>query len=286
MEENKRLIAVGAVILAIVVLILAIAFWPEADHSFACKVKGDKEYSKIGAVNYKQYKCLVEEDGKKAIVYTTKMTDKKKEVLNEAATKLGTSIYYINTDKIKDKDLKVIKKKLKSGDLTLKKDAIIVLNKGKIETFKEDILAKVDEIKTFLKDAKLAKFMCDVTPSEEYPNFAEVTLDQYKCLYESEEPFAIMFSQTTCGHCQNFKPYINEFVGKNNIPFYVIEVDQLSSDERTELLGTLSYFDENENWGTPITFGVKNKEITAELSGDNENDDEVTDFFKQAGLLK
>lgn len=286
MNENKRLIAVGAVILAIVVLILVIALWPQKDKSFACNVKGDKEYSKIGAVNYKQYQCLIKEDSKKAIVFTTKMTDKKKKTLNTVATKLGAVIYYVDTNKINSDDLKVVKKKLKYSDSAFKKDAIIVIKNGKVDTYKEDVLTKEDELKNFLKEAKLAKFMCDVTPDEEYSNFAEVTVDQYNCLYESEQPFAIMFSQTTCGHCQNFKPFINDYVGKNNIPLYVIEVNLLSDEERDALLGSLSYFDENESWGTPLTLGIKNKEVIAELSGDVEDETEVTDFFKKAELIK
>ena len=286
MEENKRLIAVGAVLLAIVVLILAIAYWPKVDKSFACGVKADKEYSKLGAVNYKQYQCLIKEDSKNAIVFTTKMTDKKKKTLNSVATKLGHVIYYINTDKINKTDLKTIKKKLKYNDSSFKKDAVIVIKKGKVETYKEDILTKEEDLKTFLKEADLAKFMCDATPNEEYQNLAEVTLDQYKCLYESEEPFAIMFSQTTCGHCQNFKPFINKYVGENNIPLYLIEVDILSAEDREALLGSLSYFDENESWGTPLTLGIKDKKVTAELSGDDENEADVKDFFTKAEIIK
>ncbi len=286
MNENKRLIAVGAVILAIVVLILAIAFWPEKDKSFACNVRGDKTYSKIGAVNYKQYQCLIKENNKNAIVFTTNMTDKKKKTLNTAATKLGHVIYYLDTKNIKSADLKVIKKKLKYNDSAFKKDAIIVIKKGKVETYKEDVLTKEDELKNFLKEADLAKFICDATPSEEYPNLAEVTLDQYKCLYESEAPFAIMLSQTTCGHCQNFKPFINEYVGEKNIPLYIIEVNLLSDEDRSTLLGSLSYFDNNESWGTPLTLGIKNKEVISELSGDNEDQNEVDDFFKKAELIK
>ena len=284
MNENKRLIAVGLTLSALIVLILLISFWPKPDKNFACNIKADGDYTRLGVVNYKQYTCLTKENGKKAIVVTDKMTKAKKEALNKTATKIGQSIYYIDTKSIKKDDLKTIKKKLKYQDKSFTKDVILVVEKGKVEAYKEDILTKEDDIKSFLKENKISKYACDATPSEEYPNLAQVTYEQYNCLYESEEPFAIILSQTTCGYCKQFKPYINEYVGKNNLPLYFIEVNELSEDENNALQASLSYFKDNESWGTPLTLGIKNKEVVTELSGFTDDDDEVDNFFKELGL--
>lgn len=279
MEENKRLIIVGVVIAVVVAIILAITFWPKPDKSFACGIKADGDYAKIGSVNYKQYECLLKEDSKNVLVVSNDLTDKKKEVLNGVASSIGRSIYYLDTDKIDSSDLKSIKKKLKYNDASFKKDVALVINKGKAITYKENVLTNSDELKTFLKEAKLSKFACDVKPSEEYENLGELTYEQYNCLYESDETFAVILSQTTCSHCINFKPVINKYAGDNNISLYFIEVNELEQEEMSALQSSLSYFDNNESWGTPLTLGIKNKEVIAEMSGEVSDEGQIADFF-------
>ncbi|MBR2833553.1 MAG: hypothetical protein IKE75_03890 [Bacilli bacterium] len=284
MNENKRLIIVGASFLIILGIILAITFWPEPDQTFTCGVKAERNYTKIGKVNYKQYECLTKGDKKIALVYTDKMTKKKKDALEETAKSINNAIYYLDTNNIDTKKMKKIKKDLKYTNNSFKKDVIIVMNDGKVDTYKENILTNKDELKTFLKDAKLAKFACNIEPSKEYENLGEASYDQYKCLYESEEPFAIILSQTTCGYCQKYKPFINEYIADKNIPLYVIEVNTLEDEERSGLLSSLSYFDNNEGWGTPLTLGIKNKEVIDEISGFTDDESQVENFFKKIGL--
>ena len=286
MNENKRLILVGAVIALIVAIIMAITFWPKADNSFVCGIKSQGDYSKLGVVNYKQYQCLIKEDKKNALVISNNLTKKKKEVLDKVAKSIGHSIYYLDVNSIDNSNMKKIKKALKYDDKSFTKDVILVINKGKVEAYKEKVLTNDEELSKFLKDSKLAKFACDVQPSEEYENLGAITYEQYNCLYESDEAFAVILSQTTCGYCKQFKPFINEYVGNKNIPLYVIEVNTLAEDEKNALLSSLSYFDDNDSWGTPLTLGIKNKEVIANLSGYTDDEDQVSKFFKEVGLMK
>ena len=284
MNENKRLLIVGAAFLILVGLILLIICWPEPDKTFTCGVKAEKNYTKIGKVNYKQYECLTEENGKIALAVSDNMTKKKKDTLEKNATSIGRAIYYLDVENIKSKDLKKIKKELKYQDKSFDKDVILVIKDGEVDLYKEDILNKEDELKSFLKEANLAKFACGINPSDEYENLGAVTYKDYNCLYESDEPFAIIFSQTTCGYCQKYKPFIDEYISKTDIPLYVIEVNTLEDEERSALLSSLSYFDDNESWGTPLTLGIKDKKVVTEISGFTDDKDEVDDFFKKLGL--
>ena len=284
MNENKRLLVVGAAFLIVIGVILLVAFWPEPDPTFACSVRAEGDYTKIGKVNYKQYDCLTEEDGKIALAVADNMTKKKKDTLEKVAKSSGNAIYYLDVENISGKDLKKIKKELKYGDNSFKKDVILVIDGGEVDTYKEDVLNKEDELKSFLKEAKLAKFACGINPSEEYENLGAATYKDYNCLYESGEPFAIILSQTTCGYCQKYKPFINEYIGKTDIPLYVIEVNTLGDEERSALLSSLSYFDDNESWGTPLTLGIKDKKVVAEISGFTDDESEVDEFFKKLEL--
>jgi len=284
MNENKRLMIVGAIILALVVLILAISFWPKPDKTFACGVKADGDYKKLGAINYKQYQCLMEEKSKNALVVTSKMTNDKKKAINDVAKSISHAIYYVDTDKVKADELKTIKKELKYQDKSFKEDVILVIEKGKVEDYKEKVLTDKDSMKEFLNDADIAKYACGVTPGGEYENLAEIDVEQYQCLLGGDAPFAVIISQTTCGYCKKFKPVIDEYVGENDLPLYVIEVNELEEEDKATLMSSVSYFDENDSWGTPLTLGIKDKEVVATIGGFTDNTDEIEDFFTKLGL--
>ena len=284
MNENKRLLMIFGVIALVVVIILLISFWPKPDKTFMCGVKADGDYDKLGKVNYKQYQCLYESDSKNPIVVADELSSKDKKQLNEAAKKIGHAIYYIDTEKVSKDDLKAIKKELKYNDNSFKKDVILVLQDEDVVAYKEDFMKDKDELYNFLKEAKLAKFACEVSVSEEYDNLGEITYEQYQCLYESEEPFALILAQTTCSYCLQFKPIINAYAEDKDLPVYVIEIDQLSDNDRSELLSSLSNFDGNYSWGTPLTLGIKNKEVISDLSGFTEDEGALDDFFEKLDI--
>ncbi len=284
MNENKRLLMIFGVIALVVVIVLVISFWPKPDKTFMCGVKADGDYGKLGKVNYKQYQCLSESDSKNPIIVADELSSKDKEQINKAAKKIDHAIYYIDTEKVSKEDLKVIKKELKYNDKSFKKDVILILQDGKVKSYKEELLKNKKELYNFLKEAKLAKFACDVTADEEYSSLGEINYEQYQCLYDSEEPFALMLAQTTCSYCLQFKPVINSYAEENNLPVYVIEIDQLSDSDRSALLSSLSYFDNNDQWGTPLTLGIKNKEVVSELSGYTEDESSLDEFFEKLGI--
>lgn len=284
MNENKRLLIMFAVIAAIVIIGLLIALLPAKDNTFACSIKADNNYEKLGKVNYKQYQCLYKTKQKNALVVSNKMTDKKKETLNKAANKVSHAVYYLDTESLSNEELQTIKKELKYSDKSFTKDVIIIIKNNKIVDFKENILNNEDDIYNYLKDSKIAKFACGVQKDKEYKNLGEVNYDEYKCLYESGEPFAIILSQTTCSYCKSFKPIINEYAGKNNLPIYKIEINELSESDRNALTSSLSYFDNNDSWGTPLTLGIKNKKVVANISGYTDDEGTISKFFEDLGL--
>lgn len=284
MSENKRLIAIFAVIIVVVALILIISFWPEPDKTFTCGVKADGDYDKLGAVNYEQYQCLYDSEDKNALVVADSLSDDVKSTLNDTANKLGHALYYVDTESFSSDELKDMKKDLKYKDKSFNKDVILTITNGKVDDYKEDVLDDADELYAFLRDSKLAKFACEVTSDDEYENLGEITYDQYQCLYDSEEPFALILAQTTCSYCLAYKPIIDEYVGDNNLPIYIVEIDQLTEDETNSMLSSLSYFDDNTSWGTPLTLGIKDKKVVAEISGYTDDEETIDNFFSELGL--
>ncbi len=285
MNENKRLLVLFGAVIAIVVLILAIAFWPEKDESFVCGVKADKNYKKLGALNYDKYECLYATDSSNVIAYTSVMSAKDKKSLEKVAESINHTIYYLDADNISKSDMKKIKKDLKYSDNSFEKDVVLVVKDGKVTNYKDTDLTSSDDIKDFLSEAGIAKFAFDIKSDEEYENLGEVSYAQYKKLYDSDKSFALVLAQTTCSYCLKFKPIINEYADDNDLPIYIAEIDTWESDDITALQDSLKdYFDENKSWGTPTTLGIKDKKVVSSLSGYTDDTDEIDNFFSELGL--
>ena len=280
MSENKRMLALFGVIILVIAIILVISFWPEPDKTFACSVKKDDNYTKLAAINYEDYECLKDESN--VVIVAGDLSNKEKENLNKAGEEAGTGIYYLS-DEISKTDLNKIEKELKYEDKSFENDVVLVVNKGKVEAYKENILDKSDSIYNFLEESGITTFACNVTTSEEYENLGIVNYEDYECLLNSDKPFALVIAQTTCSYCQQFAPVINEYAGENKIPVYVVYLDELG-DDANKLLSSLSYFDNNQDWGTPLTLGIDNKEVVANLSGYTDDTETIDSFMEQAGI--
>lgn len=283
MNENKRLLIFFISIVLVIAIILVIAFWPESDSTFACGTKADKEYGKLASVNYKQYECLTKNSGKFAIAISDGLSDKEKVALNKAAEKINVGVYYLN-DEVSNTDLNDIKEELKNDKVSFDNYSLIVVEDGKVISGMDKKLDSSEDIYNFLKDAGLAKFACNATSDEEYENLSRLTYDQYDCLYNSNEPFVVIFTQSTCGYCAQYLPIMNEYAGENNLPIYFLEIDTMDQDDVQKILSSLSYFSENSDWGTPLTLAIKDKKVATELSGYTEDTATIDNLFKEVGL--
>lgn len=283
MNENKRLLIFFISIVLVIAIILVIAFWPQADTTFACGVSADKDYSKLGSINYKQYECLAEQNDKFAVAISDGLSDDEKKTLNEAAEKINVGIYYLS-DEISNTDLNNIKKDLETDKVSYDNYSLVVVENGEVTDGMEKNLDSSDDIYNFLKDAGLAKFACNATSDEEYENLSRLTYNQYDCLYNSDEPFVVIFTQSTCSYCAQFLPIVNEYAGENNIPVYFLEIDTMDQDDVQNVFSSLSYFSENSDWGTPLTLAIKNKEVVTELSGYTDDTTTLDNLFKEVGL--
>ena len=283
MNENKRMLIFFVSIILVIAVVLIIAFWPEPDTTFACGVKSDKDYSKLGAINYQQYECLMEQDNKNAIAISDGLSDEEKENLNKVAEEIGKGIYYIS-DEVSNSDLNSIKKDLKFDKISYDNSSLVVVENAKVIAGIDKNLNKYKEINQFLKDVDFVKFACNTTNDSEYENLAKLTYDQYDCLYNSDEPFVMVVTQSTCHYCEQFLPVINDYAAKNDLPVYFLETDTMDQTDAQNIFSTLTYFSENSGWGTPLTLAIKDKEVVTELSGYTDDTTSIDNLFKEIGL--
>lgn len=283
MNENKRMLIFFISVVLVIAVILVIAFWPQPDTTFACGVKADSDYSKLGTVNNEQYNCLMEQEDKIALVISDGLSDDEKKVLNSVAEKTSKGIYYLS-DEVSNTDLKNIKKELKTDKVSYDDVSLVIVEDGKVIDGIDEHLDDSDKIYEFLKETGYVKFACNATSDSEYENLSKLTYDQYECLYDSKEPFVMILTQSTCSYCAQFLPVVNEYAGENNLPVYFLEIDTLDSDDLQSVFSSLSYFSDNSDWGTPLTLAIKDKEVITELSGYTNDTSSIENLFTELGL--
>lgn len=71
---------------------------------------------------------------------------------------------------------------------------------------------------------------------------------------DNKEDFVLIVSQTTCSHCESYKPKVKEVANKYKLEIYYIDVDLLSEDKYNDLNSRLSF----KTSGTPLTIFFKN----------------------------
>lgn len=286
MNETKRMLTLFGVIIVIVAIICLIAFWPEKDKTFTCKVKADKEYSKVGELTYENFDCLKDED-EYIIAVSEKITSKDKEALNTAFKNNEKGVYLVSLNNYSDSEAKTLKEKLNYSENDFEKDVLIYVKNGKVSAYKEDILDNNNGIKDFLSENGLNKFLTTVSEMENLDNLGEVDYKGFEELYNQEDPFILVLAQTTCGYCQQFEPVLSEFAKENGVVAYVINIDTFSDSEREGLTNAFSsYFETNSEWGTPLTLAVKDKNVVGDLSGYTDNKDAIKEVYTKAEIIK
>ncbi len=98
---------------------------------------------------------------------------------------------------------------------------------------------------------------------------------------DNEESFVLLLSQTTCSHCMDFKPKIENVANKYKLNIYYIETNLLNKEETQKFKTYISYT------GTPTTVFILNgKETTVanRLNGSVE-EQKIIDKLKSNGFI-
>lgn len=98
----------------------------------------------------------------------------------------------------------------------------------------------------------------------------------------NKETFILVITQTTCSHCQEYKPILKKVLANYDIYAYEIEQDTLTQDERKELEHIASIS------GTPTTIFIidgQEKSTTNRLIGPAE-ETKIINRFKAMGYIE
>lgn len=111
----------------------------------------------------------------------------------------------------------------------------------------------------------------------------KINFDKLNSLLENEETFALCISRTTCSHCENYKPKLDNFAKKYGLKVYYIDIDKESDENQKKFKEIITFNDE-----TPATIFIKNGiEITTanRIYGDV-SENKIVEKFRTNGFIK
>lgn len=126
----------------------------------------------------------------------------------------------------------------------------------------------------------IGAFITDRILSKDY--LIELKYDEVMKKVNNKESFVLLFSQTTCSHCAQYKPKLSQVAKDYKINIYYLEVDLLKDKQEKELKKHFSYN------STPVTlFITDGDEVTAatRIVGDVSKD-KIISKLKSNGYIK
>ena len=107
----------------------------------------------------------------------------------------------------------------------------------------------------------------------------EITYDQLVTKINNKDSFILCISRTTCSHCNDYKPKLNEVAKENGITIYYIDVDKYDEEEFSNLIS----FDGS----TPTTIFVKNgeEETTSNRINGDVTKSKIIEKLKSNGFI-
>ena len=73
---------------------------------------------------------------------------------------------------------------------------------------------------------------------------------------------------------------MDEYASENDVPVYILELDSIGEENFKKVISSLSYLEDNDAWGTPLTLAIKDKVVVNDLVGFTDKQSDIDDFFK------
>lgn len=128
----------------------------------------------------------------------------------------------------------------------------------------------------------IGAFIADRFLAKSY--LVEIKYDDVIEKLDNKESFVLLISQTTCNHCNTYKPKLKSVAKKHECFIYYIDVDLLDEDKYEDLNKRISF----KTSGTPLTIFFKNGEETtvANRIVGAESKEVVENKLKSNGFIK
>lgn len=220
--KNSIKVIIGIVL--VIIAFIGLYFLSEAVNKAYYKEISYQEYKEIKNAKEKEYILIGENED-----YSTS--------LRSFGKSLKKDVYYLNTSKLNDEQLKEIY----NGET--KPTTLFVYENDKLIEEKDVSLKEIDVNKYF-----------EIIKEDKY-NF-------------------IFIGSATCGYCVKFKPELKTVLLEKDVNIYYLDISQQTEEDLNKLYNSDTYFT-TEEWGTPLNFLYKNGEKIGILNGYNTADNVI-----------
>lgn len=112
--------------------------------------------------------------------------------------------------------------------------------------------------------------------------YTKISYNELLKKIENGETFPLVIGSSECSACANYEIVMNQFISKNQVEVYMIDIVLLSEDEYKKLKSDTSFS------GTPTTVFYKDGELTSfynRIDG-SASMDEVKSYFRSNGYIE
>lgn len=262
MEENKKFLIIGVVILALVILAPIIIYTNKTKNENIIKeVKEVMAGTKASLVYIGRDDCSY--------------CELQNPELSLIENKYGIEYTYVNTNELSDDYLNQLLDILNIDASNYGTPYLVVVKDGEV-VYGESGMKTSNELVTYL-----AKY--EVLPSDTKLPIDYIGLEDYNSLIKSTTDEIIVLGQIGCENCLAALPILWELAEEYDLKINYFNLSALTEEEGATFENSLTYLKENDIT-TPTVLVISNSEAKTYLTG-LQTKDSYIQFFKESGFI-
>ena len=114
-------------------------------------------------------------------------------------------------------------------------------------------------------------------------HLVELTYSELMEKIDNKESFILIFTQTDCSHCHEYKPVLKKILAENDIIGYELNLKTLSDEEKAKVKADVANVE-----GTPTTVFIENgqEKSTMNRINGNRSETDTINQLKKMGYIK
>lgn len=263
MNENKKMLIMGIVIIIVLALIPITALITNIRSKNI--LNGVSEY-----IQDEDYKVVY--IGRDNCYYCTLFSPEIELLEGE----VGLNYLYVNTNKLKSNHLSALLENLEIDASDFGTPYLVITKDGEI----------VDQKSGYMPENHLFDYLKEqgVIGQDETLALNYIDYEEYSNLISSQEKELIVIAQSGCDGCLQARPILYEIADEYGIEINYLNASMLDQDEVTSFQTSLTYFEEN-GISTPTMLVVSNNEVVDTLVG-NVDKDVYLEFLEENGFIE
>lgn len=263
MNENKKMMIMGIIVLAVIAIIPLTALFTSAKSKEI--LEEVNEYIKDDDYNIVY---IGRDDCTYCIFFEPEI-----ELLSE---ELDVDYLYVNTNELKSSHFDKLLKDLEIDESDFGTPYLVITKDGKI----------IDKNAGYMPEYKLLEYLKEQGVVEEDENLPlnYLEYEDYTKVINSNENQILLIAQSGCEGCTKARPVLYELAEEYDVKINYLNASMLSEEDATSFQESLSFFEEN-GISTPMMLVVSNGKVIDSLVGSIDKDAYV-DFLKENNFIK